>query len=159
MCERVWRQRRPYSCPKPLLSLARPTRNKQVEIPTKVCFAEGCSQLDQKNQIEYWRLIAQCSHPAVQRLAVKGTKAIEHVVYLKQNLNEMAAVARFCAKKSYSKIRVSNESWVIVGSVGGAKAPPDPPPRGQGLGPWTPLARKRALPERRGNMKPEWRGT
>ena len=41
---------------------------------------------------------------------------IERVVYLEQHLNELAAVARFCAK-SYSKIRISNESWVIVGSV------------------------------------------
>ena len=40
----------------------------------------------------------------------------EHVVYLKQNLNGMGIIASFC-DKSNPKIRVSNETWVIVGSV------------------------------------------
>ena len=41
---------------------------------------------------------------------------IEHVVYLKQNVNGMAIIATFCAKNN-AKIRISNETWVIVGSV------------------------------------------
>ena len=40
----------------------------------------------------------------------------EHVVYLKQNVNGMAIIASFC-DKSIPKIRISNETWVIVGSV------------------------------------------
>ena len=40
----------------------------------------------------------------------------EHVVYLKQNVNGMAIIASFC-DKNIPKIRISNETWVIVGSV------------------------------------------
>ena len=40
----------------------------------------------------------------------------EHVVYLEQNLNGMAIIASFC-DKNITKIRISNETWVIVGSV------------------------------------------
>ena len=38
------------------------------------------------------------------------------MVYLKQNVNGMAIIASFC-DKSIPKIRISNETWVIVGSV------------------------------------------
>ena len=41
---------------------------------------------------------------------------IEHVVYLKKNVNGMAIIASFCAK-SNPQIRISNETWVIVGIV------------------------------------------